>query len=402
MDVFVARQPIFNRRKVVFGYELLFRSGLENAFRHDDPDLATMAVINNSYFTLGITRLTAGRQAFVNFTRDSLLKGYATILPPRSLVVEILEDVEADEEVLAACRDLKTAGYKLALDDVIGLDHPVELLEMADFVKVDFMQLERNERRSLANDLRYTGAGLLAEKVETEDDFEHAVEDGYAYFQGYFFSKPVIISGKAAEGFKLNYLTLLREVHRPSMSFEKVEGLIAREVSLSYKLLVYLNSAPFGLRSKMDSVRRALLYLGENGVRKWVSLVALSDLASNKPPELVTTSVVRARLCELVALATHLAEREHELFLMGLFSLADAITGQSMEEVLSQLPLPADVNDALLGRSSETRVVYDLMLALERGCWEDGERFARQLGLDEPRVSEMYLSAIEWSSTPLG
>src|SRR6266516_4382848 len=287
MEVFVARQPIFDRLRNVFGYELLFRSGLENVFRHDDPDQATLKVINHSLFLFGLQELTAGTKAFINFTRDTLLSECATLLPKESVVVEVLETVEPDDDVVAACRSLKQAGYLLALDDFTMQSEANPLVGLADLIKVDFSLTNADERRYLVQTYTPRNIVLLAEKVESQEDFDQARAMGYSYFQGYFFSKPAIISGNDVPGFKLTYIQLLNEINKPEVDFKAVEDLIKREVSLSYKLLRYINSVAFSLRHRINSVGQALLLLGQSGIKRWGYIIVLADMGVSRPIELV-------------------------------------------------------------------------------------------------------------------
>jgi c-di-GMP-related signal transduction protein len=258
MDSFIARQPIFDRQQKVYGYELLFRSGLDNVFNHPDPTEATTKVIAHSLLLLGIEPLTRGKKAFINATRDVLVREYMTLLPQESFAVEILETVEPDAAVIAACQKLKQAGYTLALDDFSADGLAAPLVPMADIIKVDFLATGREERTALARRYRPRGIHLLAEKVETRADFLEAMESGYSYFQGYFFSKPAIFSGKDVPAFKFHLLQILAEINRAELDFKQMAEIIKREMSLTYKLLRYINSAFFGLQHQVTSLPQAL------------------------------------------------------------------------------------------------------------------------------------------------
>jgi EAL and modified HD-GYP domain-containing signal transduction protein len=398
MDVCVARQPILDRSGRTFGYELLFRSGATEAFDGADGDQASLSVLDTSFLTLGIESITGGRRAFVNFTRHTLVNGYATILPRSLIVVEILENVPPDEEVLRACRLLKEAGHMIALDDFVLGAAGQPFVEVVDIVKVDFTLSGPRERVLLAEQLRPLGVKLLAEKVETQEDFTQGLDAGYTYFQGYFFSRPVLVSGKSLPAQKLVLLQLLREVNRPETDLNGIEALVRREVSLTYKLLAYLNSAAFGFRRPIRTVRHALAMLGEAGMRKWVSVIALSGLAGDQPFELVVSSVVRARFAESLSSAAGLADRADDAFLMGLFSLIDALVGRPLAEILDTLPLGDDIRLALLGDASPLRRVLDLVLAYERASWDAVAGLASELGLAESAVADLYVQALEWGN----
>jgi EAL and modified HD-GYP domain-containing signal transduction protein len=294
--------------------------------------------------------MTGGKKAFINFTRDLLLEEYATILPKDVVVVEILENVEPDEEIVAACQKLKQAGYTVAMDDFVSYEEKFEpLINLTDIIKIDFIEADAEDRKALVEMFQPRGIKLLAEKVETKEEFDQAAEMGYTYFQGYFFSKPVIISGKDIPGFKLTYLQMLQEINSPEMDFRKIEDLIKREVSVSYKLLRYINSAFFGLRRKVESIRQALALLGERNIKKWISLIALSSMGEDKPMELAASSLIRAQFCESLAPKMGMRDREHDLFLMGLFSMIDAIIDRPMAEILDELSISEDIKVALSG-----------------------------------------------------
>ena len=398
-EVFVARQPIFDRHRQVYAYELLFRSGLKNAFGGMDPDRASIKVIADSFLRFGLQRLTGGKRAFINFTRDTLVKGYATLLPKDSIVVEILEDVEQDHEVFDACRDLKQRGYLIALDDVICDDWDNPLVGFADIIKVDFRGSDARTKAALPGLIAARKIKALAEKIETRAEFDEAVGLGYTYLQGYFFSKPLVLSGRDVPGVKQRYLELLREINRTDLDFGDLEDVIKREPSLTYKLMTYINSVAFSFRNRITSVRQSLALLDEDAVRKWASVVALAGLAHEQPSELLVNSLIRARFCEVIAASVKLEERGQELFLMGLFSLLDAITGRAMHDVLADLPLADDVTMALLGNRNRLRDVLACVLAYEQAEWDTFGLFAAKLRLDESETARIYVEAVEWATS---
>ena len=398
-EVFVARQPIFDRHRHVYAYELLFRSGLKNAFGGMDPDRASIKVIADGFIRFGLQRLTGGKRAFINFTRDTLVKGYATLLPKDSIVVEILEDVEQDPEVFDACRALKQRGYMIALDDVVCDDWDNPLVGFADIIKVDFRGSDARTKAALPGLMAARKIKALAEKIETRAEFDEAVALGYTYLQGYFFSKPLVLSGRDVPGVKQRYLELLREINRTDLDFADLEDVIKREPSLTYKLMTYINSVAFSFRSRITSVRQSLALLGEDAVRKWASVVALAALAHEQPSELLVSSLIRARFCEVIAASVKLEERGQELFLMGLFSLLDAITGRPMHDVLANLPLADDIKMALLGNRNRLRDVLACVLAYEQAEWETFGLFAAKLRLDQGETARIYLEAVVWATS---
>lgn len=396
MEVCIARQPIFDRYRHVYGYELLFRS--VHGRPGVDADRATASVIADSLLRVGLGRITGGKRAFINFTRDTLVKGYATIFPRDQIVVEILEDVEQDPEVFDTCRQLKQAGYLIALDDFVCEDWTNPLLRFADIIKVDFRATPASARAHLPRAIAYRKLKSLAEKVETRAEFDEAIELGFTYLQGYFFSRPLVLSGRDVPGFRLRYLEVLREINRPSLDFGEIEAIIKREPSLLYKLMTYINAAGFGFRTRITSVRQALALLGEDAVRKWASVVALAGLAQDRPPETLVTALVRARFCEQLAAAVGLGDRAEELFFLGLLSLLDVLTGRPMPELVTELPLADDVKLALLGNRTRPFDVLSCLLTYERGDWEAFALYAAKLRLPEAEVARVYLDAVAWGT----
>ncbi len=392
MDAFVARQPIFDSSTAVYAYELLFRSGAENVFLSTDPDAASAQVMADSSSLFGLDSLTAGRRAFINVTPRILTEGLCLLLPKDWLVVELLETIDPDPEVIAACRDLKDAGYLLALDDFVDRPDYAPLIELADIIKVDFMASGPGERRRLAE--RYgPNAQMLAEKVETANDVQAGLEAGYEYFQGFFFCKPEMISRHEIPGFKLNYLQLLEQISHPDLDFDQLQRIVGQDVSLTVKLLRLLNSAAFGLRCEMKSVKQALVFLGEQQVKRWATLLALVDIAEDKPPELVITCLIRARLCELLAPIVGQVDRKNDLFLVGMFSLLDAIVGRPVEELISEMPLTDEIRRGLLDDASPLGRVRLLAIALERGNWDQIARLVPD-EVSESKLPYLYGQAV--------
>jgi len=397
MEVFVARQPIFDRWLDVAAYELFFRYEGKDFYDHLNGDQASSRVITDSFFIIGMKKLTGGKRAFINFTKNLLLDEVATILPRESIAVEVLETVELDEEIVAACDKLKQLGYLLVLDDFALKMKFNPLIEMADIIKVDFLETDVEERRSLVKWFGTKKLKFLAEKVETREAFDQALEMGYTYFQGYFFSKPVILSGKDVPGYKVNYIRIMHEINKPDPDIDQIENIFKGDVSFSYKLLRCINSAAFGLRTKVTSIKHALILMGHRELRKWVSLIVLLGLGEDKPQELITISIIRAKFCELLAPGVGLKDRVSDLFLMGLFSMIDAFVSRPMAELLEELPISDDIKDALLGKGGPLEKMYELVLSYEKGDWKKFSLLAADLNLDEESVPAIYFESLEWS-----
>ena len=397
-DVFVARQPILDVDRRVYAYELLFRAGLEDLCCVADTSEVSKRVMHDAFMTLGVDRLLSGRPAFVNVTKDDLLSGWVHALPSESSVIELLETIEVTDAVVEACRDLKQLGFRIGLDDFVDRKQWEPLLELADIVKVSFRDTPPAERQRLARWLSPRGLQLLAEKVETRDQFEEAVELGYSYFQGYFLFRPETVAGREIKGFNTSYLRLLQATSRLDLPREEVEDLIKRDASLSHKLLRYLNSACFAFRRPIDSIPQALLLLGDDKLRHWAALFGLGGVGQNKPQALLVASANRARFCEALAPLVGLQHRAHELFLVGLLSLLDAMLDQPMTTALEALCLSPELNHALVGDESELRAVLELVIAYERADWGAVAAAARPLDVPAEDLPQLYLAAVEWAA----
>jgi EAL and modified HD-GYP domain-containing signal transduction protein len=392
---YVARQPIFDRDEKVFGYELLFRDGLENAFRGNE-DEASRATLDRSLL-VGLDVLCDGRRAFVNCTRDTLIKGLVTLLPSESTVVEVLESVPADPDVLAACRSLSEAGYMIALDDYVANDPRAALAEIADIIKVEMKLTTEDERTVMMKQFGRRPCRMLAEKIETQSEFVRARDHGFVYFQGYFFRRPEMMTTHDMPANQMNYLRMLQAVSRPDLDLDELENLIKGEASVCYRLLRYLNSAIFGFQSEIHSVRHALSMLGERDIRRWVRLVAAVSAGQGKTSDLLLSALVRGRFGEL--LAPRARHGESDLFLLGLLSLVDAMLEMPMADVLEKVPLDQPIKAALLGKPSKLRPVFQLMLAHESGEWQAARELSASLHLNPEDAASDYWQAQQWART---
>ena len=391
-EKFIARQPILDTRLQVFAYELLFRGGPQNSFQPFAN--AASSVIADSITLFDLDMLTGHARAFVNVDEMALRLGAPRLLPADRIVVEILETVRPTEEILGACRELRSAGYQLALDDFVDSEEIAPLVEFASFLKIDFQMFDARTRRALARKYTDNNIGLLAEKVETENEFREARELGFSYFQGYFFCKPSMVETREIPGNKAIQLQLLAAVAAPELRFDIIEKLLKQEPSLLYRLLRYLNSPILGLRSEVRSVRHAIVLLGENEFRRWGSIFAIISMSAGKSPELIRTALTRAFFCEEFSAAAGLREKDSSLFLMGLLSITDALLDKPMREVLKSLPVIQEVKIALCGGTNRVRDVYELVLALERAEWIRLSDIAARIGCDEGKIPDCYLSAL--------
>jgi EAL and modified HD-GYP domain-containing signal transduction protein len=394
MQTFVARQAVFDRENRVVAYELLFRTaqGTNASVRSDGT--ATWHVAASAFLDIGMEYVVKGKRALLNTTRDVLLDDRLLALPPSIVGLEILETVEPDQEVLQACTRLKERGYLLALDDYTGDERSAPLLALADWVKVDFRALPRGRLEEVTRDLLGAGKRLLAEKVETEEERNLAAAARYELFQGYFLHRPNIVSGRSIPAGQLVKLQLLTAVSSPECTLEKVEGIVQRDLGLSYKLVRYANSPLFGGRRATTSLRQCLLRLGEREVRRWVAMALLPQIATGAAPELVESALIRARMCESIADWSGQTELQQKAFMTGMFSLLDAILKTPMSQIVEELELDGEIAAALSPEPSATSELASLLAAVK--SYETEERAAH---LPVEVVGRAYMDALHWIAT---
>ncbi|QPC46583.1 EAL and HDOD domain-containing protein [Mangrovibacillus cuniculi] len=402
MEVFVARQPIFNKNKDVYAYELLYRNNQDNTFPHIDGDQATTDVIINSFLNIGIDKLSNGLPCFVNFTENLLKLKLPTYFSPRDLVIEILESVEPSKEILSTIEELKRLGYKIALDDFILKDtneRYLKLLKSADYVKVDFVHSTLSERRQVEGLAKKLNIVLLAEKIESLDDYLDAIKHGYSLFQGYFFSKPFIVSSRDVPSYFQSYLPLLQYLTTTVPDVKVVATLIEKDLSLSYKLLKLINSPSFRPKHKISSIQQAIVLLGFIEVRKWIYVLAVRDQKSKlsgPSVELLKMSLMRGRMCELIA--SHNGERQSSsYFLTGLFSLMDVILGIPMESILEELPLQDDITDSLKGQQTKMNVVLSVVKQMEKGNVINSDQLSGRKNINNVYLNTFYKESAVWA-----
>ncbi len=402
MELLVARQPIFDSNKKIVAYELLHREAGQTSFTQTDGDYATSNVIASSFLSLGIQSLTSGKQAFINFTGDLLLSGVVTLLPNDQLVVELLEDIDPSPEIIAACRALKDAGYVLALDDFVLRPDYRELISLADIIKVDFRLSDVADQARIIADLKKPGLRFLAEKVETEQEYLHAVHLGYELFQGYFFSRPTIISTGAVPINKIGYLRLMEALNTEEPNMKEIASAIESDVGLSLETVKLVNSAYFMRKQRIKNIQQAVVMLGLDGVRKWVYLTALRKMGDSLTPDvLIHTSLVRSKFMELFAGCIGEPGRAREFTLLGLFSLLDAITRQSFAKLLENINLTDEIKTVLVeGRCDSTLGrAYLLMCAYERGEWQKAIDLCETFAIKMDEAAMAYVNSLEWFNT---
>ena len=402
-EIAVTRQPIFDKKKEVFAYELMFHTDFrhrlnnlpqEKKSRKKKTDKTSIEAVD-SLFISGLKRLTGGKKAVINFNREMLLNKLPLVFPSDLLGIEILEGTESDRKVTKNIIKMKDAGYLVIINDLIFNTADISLVKLADIIGVDFRSGGLQKREAFfENDEKRPR--FLARGVETVCDYDLAAETGYQYFQGNFFSAVDLVSVRSIPGYKTNLMRILKELNKPSVEFSEIEEILKKDVSITFKLLRFINSASFGFKTEVQSIRHALNLLGEEEVRKWLMLIVLSSAGTDKPQELVRGTLVRAKFCEGVADVLGRQSEMPNFFLMGMFSKVDAFLGRPMEEVLADLPLGSQIKDALLGRPNTYRDVLELVRDYELGEWHHFDEMAEKLKLDMQTISGIYMEAVDW------
>ena len=407
MNIFVARQPIFDKRNDVYAYELLYRKDAARNYYDTtaDPDKASKLTLINSFVEIGLDKMTGGRRAFVNFTEKLLLEDIPELMSPELLTIEILETIAPSPEVLEACMRLRQSGFQIAMDDFVLSETTGVFLEHADIIKVDFLLTPLPDIAVLAQLVRDRQAqkknarpiSLLAEKIENTDVLDIAIEIGFEYFQGYYFSKPVIVAGRSINPTTINLVRLLQLSTKSDFNFTDIAEVVKHDVVLSYRLLQFINSSYFGFRTVISNIQQALVVLGAAEARKWVTLMCLIELNQDKTPELTRMSIIRARFLELIAPFTGNEKRTGTLYLLGMFSLMDAIMEMPMTEVFAQIHVDESVSNPLISRSGDDYKLLHLIELYEQGDFDNAAVHASSLALPENRLSDSYLEAIQWT-----
>jgi len=394
---FLARQPILTHERRLYAYEILSRYGPENYCR---PTADSSVSVNamDELFLMGIRTMTDGLPAFLNCTREFLIQDYLTLIPRELVVGEILETVAPDAEVLDACRRMKNLGYRLALDDYCHFPEMWPLLEYADFVKIDVLLMSFSDQQKIVEECQRLRIPTIAEKVETDQQFKICRELGYDYFQGYFFCRPQIVGRRSVPANKTVYLELLQAANEPVFNLHKVAQVFKRDVSLSYRLLRYLNSPAFSFRSEIHSIPHALSLLGERAMRKWISLVSVAALGDAMADSLLRLPLLRAMFCELIGHAVGMLRETNELFLLGLLSVMDALLNVPMAVVLEDIKVDPEIEKALLDHDSRYRPIFEVVLDYESGTWGQLAESARRVGLHENFLPDLYLRSVRWVS----
>ncbi len=399
MYFYAARQPILDKEKKLVGYELLFRDGVDNVFPDIDGDEATSRLIEGSQFNFGLEDLTDNKPAYINFTLETLQKGYPLLLGKEQVVVEILETIQPGKRLLALVKDLKERGYTLALDDYIHQPVWRHFYPFIDMIKIDFLTTDKESIEAVIEAIKpHPHIKLLAEKVETYEKYQLALEMGFSYFQGFFFSKPEMVQSKTLPPSEMALAELLYETSSIDLNLRKITEVFERDVNLSYKLLRYSNSAAFKRRAEISTIKQALIVLGSEEIKRFLSLLFAAQVSADKPAELIRLSLTRARFAELLAISHGKLRDTGMAFLTGMMSLMDAILDEDMPSVMNKLPLTNEIKDALLKDEGLLATYLNLVKFYEQANWEKAKEIQQQLGLKPEEVPDAYHDALSWSN----
>ena len=395
---YLARQPILDQHGRVRAYELLFReSGTRSTFTGDGEQASRTMLDNTLLF--GLEQLTDGLPAFINCTAETLTSSFVSVLPTDKVVLEILEDVEPTQELIAACQELKAAGFRFALDDFLWRPELEPLIELAEIIKFDFLLTNADERRMILAQLGDSHHTLLAEKIESQEEFEQACSEGFTLFQGYYFCRPTLLKNRKIPANHLTLIEILQELNRESFDLHRLAQLVKRDAAITYRLLRLVNSPVCGLRQEVSSIEMAIMVIGEESFRRLATLAISSEMNAGQAPEVLRLAFERGRFCEQLAPLVRLDPAEQ--YLLGLLSLLPAMLRLPMESLLPSLPLSDELRDALLGRPTPARILLDWIESHEQANWANCDRILTQAKIKVADLVKAYTEALEWSDTAL-
>ncbi len=390
-DFIIGRQQILDSKLNIYAYELLFRGQGLNLEDRDEATQATNQIITDAIIEIGINNIVDEHKAFINFTTQNILEKTPLFLPKDRVVIEVLENVKIDLRVINNLREMSQQGYLIALDDFVFTEEWKPLVEFTDIIKLDVLEMgEANVREAIAQ-LKPYNLKILAEKVETHSEYEYLRELGCDYFQGFFFSKPNLVSGKRIGVNQLAAVRLLTTINNPNVEFETLTRVISEDVGLSYKLLHYINSAFFSIPTKIESINQAITYLGMNELKRWINILMLSSL-SDKPVVVMQNALIRGKMCELLAKIA--GQKTGNFFLIGMLSSLDSILDITLKDALDQLPLNDDIIEAILEHNGLGGEALGCVLSYEH--WNTGEITFNKV--DQSTIGDVYIESINWAN----
>lgn len=399
MSKIIARQPILDKKNNTISYELLFRSiASPDKANFSDGNTATMSVIKSTLIDFGIKKISNNKKVFINFTKELLLSDAITMLKKDLVVIELLEDIFDSEQVIRKVMDYKSKGYKFAIDDFVNFKKKKQILKLVDIVKVDFYQLSFNQIKDLVNELSSYNKILLAEKVETNKQFEFAKDIGFTMFQGYYFLKPEILKSESLRSIPVAYTKLIQEINKVEIDFDNIVRIIKQDTSLTYSFLKIVNSVAYYSRRKISSVKDAFVRLGLKESKKIIYINFLKIVMPEETPSaLIKKSLIRGRMAENLAESFNLKSEKEKLFLIGLFSLISVILKKDMKKLLENIPLEDDIKNGLLGQKNHLTRVLDLIISNENNKMKNVEEILNENNIDIEDFSDIYFETLQWA-----
>lgn len=394
----MARQPIFDTENRVYGYELLYRSnGQQNTYTGTSGDESTADVITNAFFGLDIREIIGEGKAFINFTGNLLKRGVPKMISPDLVVVEVLENLMLDEDLIEACQDLKERGYTIALDDFQYEHNFSELFQLGDIVKIDFRTPQKSIEET-AYICRYSNKIMLAEKIESAEEYEYAKRLGCTFTQGFYFARPTIMAKESLAPLTMNFMQIMQLVSQPEPEISDIVEVISRDTAMCQRLLRLINSVYFGVKNRVSSISQALVILGLDYLREWVYLMGMQRITLNDNVEVMRLSLIMAKFCRRIAQMIPQAVREADAFyLMGLLSMLHNTGTQNLEKTLSEFPLTDNIKNGLMGKGGLYSDVFELAYKYEKGDWEAVDRISETYGLKSSAISDAFLQCVKES-----
>jgi EAL and modified HD-GYP domain-containing signal transduction protein len=395
----VARQPILNAANETIAYEILFRSFSEqNSAVFNNGNVATTEVLKKLLIDFGVEKLSGGKKLFINFTNELILDKLPELLRKDEVVIEILEDIYDSEETIETIKELKESGYTFAIDDFIFDERKTGILKFVDIVKVDFIEFTKEEIIETAKIIKKQNKILLAEKVETYEEFEFAIKHGFTMFQGYYFLRPEILEGNTITTVSSVYLQMIDELNQKEVSFDKLANIAKNDLALSYSILTIVNSVAYYSRNKINSIKGAFARLGLKEGKKIIYFNFLKSMAPiGTPGELLKKSLIRGKQAEKLAVEVGMKDKKDELFLLGMFSLINIILKKDMVSILKKLPLDTEIKDVLLGKKNNFSEIFTIIIFNEKNKMEELEVLLNKNDITIDKFSEIYFESLQWA-----
>lgn len=398
MEIFLARQAIYDRKRMIVAYEILYRNSLKNVFdENKKPEEATYKVIQN-IASFGLDKLINNKIAFINFPEEAINGSIATLLPSKKVTIEVLETVMPTKEIISNLKILKNMGYSIALDDISRYSQIEGFLGVIDIVKIDYKLTDKYERFNIAHKLKGTNIKMLAEKIESESEFNEAMNLGFDYFQGYYFSKPTVLKSQDISAKNRTIFNVIVELLKEDFDIKIMEQLIKSDIGLTYKFLKFINSAYFNFIQEVSSIKHAVMLVGRSELRKWLTIISVSEMNLPIGEEYSNNTIMRARMCELISKIK--VDNDSNLgFMVGLFSDIDILMKKSLEEIVEELPINKEVKAALIGEENIYKDILELVIAYENMDIKKIQSITTRVNVDIDKLGVIYLESIKWCSS---